>query len=65
MTIIFYDIPSATPESAWSPNTWKTRLVLHSTQSKLAYSSLVLLYLLSSLQVLPEFQRSPIQDRMG
>lgn len=26
--IIFYDIPSAVPGKAWSPNTWKTRLVV-------------------------------------
>ncbi|PPR00407.1 hypothetical protein CVT26_009692 [Gymnopilus dilepis] len=29
MTIIFYDIPSAAPENAWSPNTWKTRFALN------------------------------------
>jgi len=29
MTIIFYDIPSATPENAWSPNTWKARFALN------------------------------------
>ncbi|KAH7920412.1 hypothetical protein BV22DRAFT_1073973 [Leucogyrophana mollusca] len=27
--IIFYDIPSKLPGSAWSPNTWKTRVVLN------------------------------------
>jgi len=27
--ITFYDIPSAVPENAWSPNCWKIRLVLN------------------------------------
>ncbi|KAH9475228.1 Glutathione S-transferase-like protein ustS [Psilocybe cubensis] len=29
MTITFYDIPSTTPECAWSPNTWKIRYALN------------------------------------
>ncbi|PPQ77824.1 hypothetical protein CVT25_015317 [Psilocybe cyanescens] len=29
MTITFYDIPSNTPECAWSPNTWKIRYALN------------------------------------
>lgn len=28
--IIFYDISSLAPGKAWSPNTWKTRSVVHS-----------------------------------
>ncbi|KAH9930239.1 uncharacterized protein B0H18DRAFT_873330 [Fomitopsis serialis] len=28
-SIIFYDIPSSVPGSAWSPNTWKTRFALN------------------------------------
>ncbi|KAH9832091.1 uncharacterized protein C8Q71DRAFT_281379 [Rhodofomes roseus] len=27
--ILFYDIPSSTPSTAWSPNTWKTRYALN------------------------------------
>ncbi|KAF8810233.1 hypothetical protein BYT27DRAFT_7222021 [Phlegmacium glaucopus] len=29
MTIILYDIPSLLPGNAWSPNTWKARIVLN------------------------------------
>jgi glutathione S-transferase len=29
MTITFFDIPSATPENGWSPNTWKARYALN------------------------------------
>ncbi|PPQ76771.1 hypothetical protein CVT26_001944 [Gymnopilus dilepis] len=29
MTIIFYDIPSATPEKSWSANLWRTRFHLN------------------------------------